>query len=133
MEYEMTRRSALHRGIVVSGGGLLAGCLGGSKVAETNEIDITSDGFDPANTEVEVGTRMLFKNRSDEQVHLKSLKDNLEVEKKLNASSATTDGLNGSGIYLIGLVGDSEAANSARSKLKIGAGTEIETPLTPSK
>lgn len=108
------------------GAALVAGCGEPPANNYADTIKITEDGFNTKKKRVEVRDELLFENQSGETIHLKSESDDMDlnIDKQLEAESAVRYQFDTTGIVTIRLAGDSAAANSDASELRVGVGTD---------
>jgi len=118
----------------------VAGCLGGSTVANTQEVKLKSDGFDPKNIKVDRQKIVYWENVTDTAYVLVSASDTWDYRQRVDPGKTTAQEFTTSGIYrLVARKRDGENGSEATPtgspeftglRMKIAVGQEMEDPIT---
>lgn len=129
--HEMRRRSFLGKtGAVAFGTPLLAGCLDGGPVKNTNQVDLTENGFEPKNVHIDSQKSLTWINQ-DTKVHtVTSATSDLKYNTKLKPDQAVGKQFIYDGVYKFVCTkhGSKEDFTGERMKLSVGS-AKIETPV----
>lgn len=122
----------------------LAGCLGDNAVAKTQEVQLTSDGFDPRNIKVDRQKTVYWENVSDTRHVLVSATSTWDFRQPLDPKMTTGFQFTNSGIYRLVAresAGDGEETPATPEtptgtpeftgkRMKIAVGREMQDPIT---
>lgn len=118
------RRSFIRRtGASALGLLALSGCLNQGPVAETNEVKITDEGFEPKNARTGTESPLMFQNTGSKVHVVTSASDNWEFEKKIEPGKGAAHKFATSGVFEV-------TYKNADYRAKIAVGdAEIEEPV----
>lgn len=119
----------------------IAGCLDDGPVAETQEVKLTNDGFEPLNIKVDRKQFVYWENVSDSSYLLLSATDTWDYRQPIDAGNTSGHEFSRSGIYRLvarepaedGEDGEETTTTTPEftgARMKIAVGREMDDPVT---